>query len=64
MKSTRYEMQIKTKVGRWKYFDDKKTVEELTCFDMYEKHSKYDVRIIRIETIKTVMEIFNEDKPF
>jgi hypothetical protein len=57
-------MQIKTKTGRWKYFDNKKTVGELTCYDSYEKHSLYDVRVFKIETIKTEVVMLNEDDPF
>ena len=64
MKTTRYEMQVKTKVGKWKYFDDKKNLAELTCYDSYEKHSLYDVRILKIETIKTEVVMLNLDDPF
>lgn len=58
MMSVRYEMQIRVKSSpkqKWVYFDDKKTIDELDCYDMYEKHSKYDARIIEITTSKEVI---------
>ena len=53
--TVRYEMQIRTKSDpkqKWRYFDDKKTIDELDCYGLYEKHSKYDARIIKITTTK------------
>ena len=40
---------------KWVYFDDKKSVEDLDCYEMYEKHSKFDARIIKITTSKEVI---------
>lgn len=56
--SIRYEMQIRTKSDpkqKWVHFDDKKTIDELSCYEMYEKHSRYDARIIKITTSKEVV---------
>ncbi len=58
MVSVRYEMQIRTKSNpdkNWVYFDDKKSIKDLDCYEMYEKHSKYDARIIKITTSKEVI---------
>lgn len=56
--SVRYEMQIRVSADpnkKWKYFDDKASIEELDCFGLYEEHSKYDARIIKITTTKEVI---------
>jgi len=61
MSSVRYEMQIKTDGYGWEYFDDKKNVKDLNCFGYYRKlysqgKTATDARIVKIETIKTVIE--------
>ena len=60
MTSVRYEMQIKTDGYSWKYFDDKKKIEDLECFGYYKRYYEEgktgtDARIVKIETTRTVM---------
>ena len=56
--NVRYEMQIRTKSDpkkKWRHFDDRKTIDELDCYEMYKKHPLYDAKIIKITTSKEMV---------
>ncbi len=62
--STRYEMHIRVKsdpAQKWYYFDEKKTIKALHCYDMYARNILYDAKIIEVTTTKkTVKESTGE----
>lgn len=52
----KYEMQIKTKIGKWRSFDCKSKIKDLEeNYQAYNRHSKYDARIIKITTVSNIV---------